>query len=457
MTSSIKRAIEALRSARVTRVQLGGVVLFSAAATALVITTGMGRTAAQSAALAALSHRNAALQTPTGSGSAGTSSSSSGPTLPPSGTSPTPVASTTSPNPAPSAPTGGSSATQPNSGGSGQNSQSNGGHGGAHHKNGGSGNKNKGPKHKVGHVWVIALSTPSFDDAWGSGSSATYLNKTLKPKGAFLGGYETLGTTELPDYLAMVSGQAPNTDTENECSTYGEFPTGTSPSKSGLVSGSGCVYPNTIITIADQVTAAGGVWRGYADGLVAPSTCVHPNSNAVDNVPLFGATPQYDTRHNPFIYFHSLLDLGGCSTNDVTLTQLPKDLKSLTSTPTYSFLAPGLCGDGSATSCPGGAPAGIAGEDAFLKQWVPVIEKSAAYKKDGVIVIVCALSGKSAGGSSTPTGALVLSRWAAGGKAVSTVFNPYSVLLSTEDLLGYTPLANAKGASSFLTEALPGT
>ena len=30
-----------------------------------------------------------------------------------------------------------------------------------------------------------------------------------------------------------------------------------------------------------------------------------------------GAGSDYATRHNPFIYFHSLLDLGGCSSNDV--------------------------------------------------------------------------------------------------------------------------------------------
>ena len=455
MTRSVRTAIEALRSVGVTRPQLGGVVVFSTAASVLIITSALGHSAAQSAALAALSRRQVTLQASSAGSAAASPSSSTGPILPPSGSTPTPLASTP---PATTAPPATSvSGTPSSSGGSGGNSQGNGGSGGSHNHKGG-GKKSKGPKHKVGHVWVIALSTPSFDAAWGSSSAATYLNKTLKPKGAFLGGYETLGSAELPDYLAMVSGQAPNSDTEGGCSTYAEFPSGTSPSKSGLVPGNGCVYPNTIITIADQVTAAGQSWRGYADDLVPPSTCVHPNSNALDNTQLSGAGPNYDTRHNPFIYFHSLLDLGGCATNNVSISQLPKDLKSLKTSPAYSFLAPGLCDDGSATACPGGAPAGIAGEDAYLKQWVPVIEKSAAYKKDGAIMIVFALSGGTPGGSSAPTGALILSRWAARGKTISTVFNPYSVLASSEDLLGYTPLlANAASAKTFLAEALPGT
>jgi hypothetical protein len=273
----------------------------------------------------------------------------------------------------------------------------------------------------------------------------------------FIGGYETLGSSELPDYLAMVSGQAPNADTEGECTRYAEFPTGTGPNSKGQVPGSGCVYPNTALTVADQVTAAGKVWRGYIDGLTS-QTCVHPNSGAVDDAPLLFSGADYDTRHNPFIYFHSLLDLGGCSENDVALTQLTKDLKTSASTAAYSYMAPGLCEDGSATSCATGSPAGTAGEDAFLHKWVPVIQRSAAYKKDGVIVITFALSGASAsGGGSAPVGGLVLSRWAKAGQIVSTTYNPYSILRGTEDLLGLSPLVNAKAAKSFITNTLPGT
>ena len=79
------------------------------------------------------------------------------------------------------------------------------------------------------------------------------------------------------------------------------------------------MYPNTIITLADQVTSAGHTWKAYIEDL--DRNCVHPNSDALDNVPLPCAGPQYATRHNPFIYFHSLLDLGGCDNGDGPLTQ----------------------------------------------------------------------------------------------------------------------------------------
>ena len=222
-----------------------------------------------------------------------------------------------------------------------------------------------------------------------------------------------MGDTELPDYLAMISGQAPNADTSSECATYAEFPSSAKAQSNGQFKGPGCVYPNTALTIADQVTAAGKQWKAYIAGM-GSSTCVHANSNAADDAPLTGAGSDYATRHNPFIYFHSLLDLGGCQSNDVGIQHLAKDLRAAKRTPTYAYIAPGLCDDPSATSCAGNKPGGLAAEDAFLKRWVPQILASQAYKQDGVLMIVFA-DGKPAAaagaGHQGPvrTGALILS------------------------------------------------
>jgi hypothetical protein len=65
-------------------------------------------------------------------------------------------------------------------------------------------------------VFVIALSTGSYRTAFGPGSVAHYLNGKLRPRGTLLSGYRALGDTELPDYLAMISGQAPNPDTSGD-------------------------------------------------------------------------------------------------------------------------------------------------------------------------------------------------------------------------------------------------
>ena len=314
--------------------------------------------------------------------------------------------------------------------------------------------------HPVKHVFLIALGTDSYRAAFGPGSVARYLNGTLRRRGTLLTGYRTLGDTELPDYLAMISGQAPNTDTSSDCATYAEFASSAKAQSNGQFEGPGCVYPNTALTIADQVTAAGKQWKAYIAGMGA-SSCVHANSNAADDVLLTGASSDYATRHNPFIYFHSLLDLGGCQSDDVGIQHLARDLRVAKRTPTYTYIAPGLCDEPSATSCAGNKPGGLAGEDKFLKRWVPQILASQAYRQDGVLMIVFADARPAAdagAGRDGPvrTGALILSPLAHRGRTVSGTYDPYSVLRAVEDLFGYTPLVHAKSARSFVTAVLPG-
>jgi len=307
----------------------------------------------------------------------------------------------------------------------------------------------------AGHVFVIALTTSSYRAAFGPGSVAHYLNRRLRRHGVLLSGYRTLGGSELPDYLAMVSGQAPNADTRTDCATYAEFGGSPKPLASGQVPGAGCVYPNTVLTIGDQLTAAGRQWKAYVADM-GNSTCPHPNSGAADDTPLPGAGTQYTTRHNPFVYFHSLLDLGGCSSDDVGLQHLGRDLRRATRTPNYAYIAPDACDEPGAAACPAGQTGGLAGEDAFLKRWVPVITASPAYRQNGVLMIMFAKAPMAAGSGPIRTGALILSPKAKAGSTVTAAYTPYSVLRSVEDLLGYTPLVHAKAAKSFAAVALPG-
>ena len=310
------------------------------------------------------------------------------------------------------------------------------------------------PAPAAGHVFVIALTTPSYHAAFGPGSVAHYLNRTLRRRGVLLSGYRTLGGAELPDYLAMVSGQAPNADTRHDCPTYADFAGAAKALPNGQLTGRGCVYPNTVLTVADQVTAAGKEWKAYLADM-GGSTCMHPDSNAADAGPLPGAGDDYATRHNPFVYFHSLLDLGGCASDDVALPGLGRDLRAAKRTPRYAFIAPGACDEPAAGSCPGGKAGGLAGEDEFLRRWVPAITSSRAYRQDGGLIIVFAKAPAVAGSRPLRTGALILSPKVKPGATVSTSYNPYSVLRTAEDLLGYTPLVHAKSAKSFANVAMP--
>jgi hypothetical protein len=193
---------------------------------------------------------------------------------------------------------------------------------------------------RIKHVFVISLASPGYEAAFGSASQMPYLSTTLRPQGDLLSGYSLLGSAGLPNALAAVSGQPPNPSTKADCSTYSEF-AGAEIDKRGVVSGSGCVYPVEALTLPDQLGVGRFSWHAYIDGMVDPETgkpanCVSPEAEALDQ-PAVGA---YAARQNPFVYFHSLLDLGDCTTNDVPLTELSKDLGKATSTANYSYIAP---------------------------------------------------------------------------------------------------------------------
>jgi phosphatidylinositol-3-phosphatase len=439
--------IPLLPPTRLSRLQLAVVASLSALATAAVIATALGRTPAQSAAIAALRNPPVTVRI-----------SSPTPAAAPMSTLAANTPPAASPDASPSSLAPAASSSAPSAAGSSTTGTATAQVGSTTAPGGAPSAATNTPK--IGHLFVIALSTPSYDAAFGPRSVARFLNGTLRREGTLLGGYETLGGNELPDYLAMISGQAPNPDTSSGCATYAEFASGAKPPPDGQLSGAGCVYPNTVLTIGDQATAAGHTWKAYI-GDMGKSTCAHPNSNAVDDAPPPGATNQYDTRHNPFIYFHSLLDLGSCASNDVSLDHLPGDLRSPTGTPSYAFIAPGACVDASGQTCPDGQRAGLAGEDAFLQRWVPKIRRSAAYKRDGLLIVAFALSATDSPGAipstntRVPTGALVLSPHTPHGKTISATYNAYSLLRSVEDLLGYKPLARAQSAKSFIKDVLP--
>ncbi len=155
----------------------------------------------------------------------------------------------------------------------------------------------------------------------------------------------------------------------------------------GIVSASGCIYPVETVTFSDQLVGAQLKWHAYMEGMAdesgQPDSCVQPEPNAADTP----ATGGYAAKLNPFVYFHSLLDLGDCSENDVPLSELEGDLKKIETTANFSYISPNLCNVGIGGQCPAGAPDGATAADAFLSTWVPKILASPAYKKDGLLVV----------------------------------------------------------------------
>jgi hypothetical protein len=510
--------IRSLLDIRLSRFSLAVLATLSVLATGVIVTSGSGRTPAQVAALAALRERATATPqtvaqasptpatTPSSRGSARTPAHRPGSSAPSSVLVPAAASDSSASG---DSDTGGATTTPTTTSTTSTTPAA----------------TSRLPK--IGHVFEIALSTTSYAAAFGPKSAAPYL-RSVQAKGTLLRGYESLGRGELADYLATISGQKPNAATSAGCTTYLEFPQAVAAKANGLVPGKGCVFPETALTIGDQASAKGDGWRAYIADM-GKETCTHPNSNAVDDLALPGTEPGYDTRHNPFIYFHSLLDLGDCATDDQDLTRLRSALAHSSSTATFSFIAPGACEDPTATAetaptttttpgttnstttrtastapsttttstgastttpattttsstttttttptttitgaattsdgetpatpagCTSGQPVGIAAENAFLKLWVPRILASRAYKDNGVLIVAFAGDRVKHAGHATRTGALVLSRYTGKGKAVATVYTPYSLLRSIEDMLGYTALAHATSAPSFAQAVL---
>ncbi len=269
----------------------------------------------------------------------------------------------------------------------------------------------------IKHVFVIVLENKTFSNTFGSSTQDPYLQKTLVPKGALLTQYYGTGHVSLDNYISMISGQSPTPDTDNDClpgftGTVGNFndvkQTGTTPDGQVIATG-GCIYAKHVRTLPNQLEDAGLTWKGYMgdmgnDPSRESATCGHPiigvgtdNTNSAEApsaaVPLGDA---YATRHDPFMYFHSIIDdQRSCAHHVVNLNQLPTDLAHEEATPNLVFITPNLCDDGhdgqgtgaAGTTCANGQPGGLASADAFLKTWVPKIMASPAYQKDGLLII----------------------------------------------------------------------
>ncbi len=328
---------------------------------------------------------------------------------------------------------------------------------------------------RVKHVFVISLSSPGYDKAFGAQSEMPYLANTLRPQGELLSNYSLLTDQGLPNYIAMVGGQAPNALTSANCATYTEYPGNVQPDKNGNVSGDGCIYPAQAINVADQLFSARFSWGAYmedmgkpepvAQGETAPANplqnCVRPDVGSADptqdvrkaDASTGYAGSGYAVRHNPFAYFHSLLDLGSCTQRDVPLDRFDGALAS--GTPNLSFVSPNLCNTGEPTECdddvkdPGPAQA-----DKFLSTWVPKILASSAYQRDGVIVIT--FGEATPGVNGAPVGTLLLSKFLRPGSTNGGAFNPYSIFRSVEDLFGLQHLAAATrtGTTTFAPDLL---
>ena len=337
---------------------------------------------------------------------------------------------------------------------------------------------------RVRHVFVIVLENQGYAATFGNPEADPYLASTLPAQGALLENYYATAHLSNPDYIALVSGQPPNPENQGDCQHFSDF-TLPSTEPNGVEAGIGCVYPSNVLNIGNQLSAAKLKWKAYMEDMGndpkrEAAACGHPAVGEEDGTQKAKAGDGYATRHNPFVYFHSLIDEpSSCNAHVVALgsptgvmppgalpheTGLATDLLTASKTPKFSFISPNLCNDGHDFPCtnqPSGASA-LANIDAFLETWVPKITGSEAFKRNGLLEITFDEAGDSETeaccgempGPSSPlpgitgpgggrVGAVLLSPFIKPGTVSKVEYNHYSALATSESLFGLSRLAYA--------------
>ncbi len=299
---------------------------------------------------------------------------------------------------------------------------------------------------KIKHVWNIILENKSYEASFTGLNNNSYLWKTLPTYGELQRQYYGTSHFSEGNYLSMVSGQGTSPGPQGDCPIYNE--TGpvqpvadgqfkilnNTPGPDGTYNGgskqAGCVFPREVPTLFNQFDANKTSYKGYMqdmgnDPAREPNRCGNPlnqkpGPTAVNPGGAEGpyaapgslanptTTPddQYVSKHNPFPWFHSLLDNGDCANAAVPLAKnLINDLKSEKTTPAFSWITPNNCSDAHDATCkgdnlsggsnaltgdkkkPANTQGGLYAADLFLQQVVPAIMNSPAYQDGGLLVI----------------------------------------------------------------------
>jgi hypothetical protein len=194
----------------------------------------------------------------------------------------------------------------------------------------------------------------------------------------------------------------------------------------------------SVPSLFQQVEQSQRQWRSYHESM--PQNC-YPSD--VGN---------YPADHNPAVLYDPIAST--CQTWDVPLGDassgaFARDLAN-NSLPAFAFVVPDACD--STETCP------IATGDAWLSQWVPLITASAAYRSGNTAVFIAwdegnkGTSGEDCLSNTNDTSChvafFVLSPYTRPGTQSATFFSHYSLLRTTEELLGLPLLGHAADSTT---------
>jgi phosphatidylinositol-3-phosphatase len=258
------------------------------------------------------------------------------------------------------------------------------------------------------HVLWIFMENHSYGDVIGS-SEAPYTNK-LAGQCGLATNYHNITHPSLPNYIAATSGLP--------LSRLQRFSSDCSPSTS-------------CSTSAKSIFGQTSSWRSYEESM--PTRCDKTNAG------------EYAARHNPAVYYTTLT---GCSKKDVPYTHLKTDLANNT-LPKFGFITPNVIHDTHDGT--------IAQGDAWLSHNIPPILDSKAYRTGRLVVVLTYDEGENGSSSDCATNrtdvgcrvaTIIMSKSTPKGKRASKLFNHYSLLRTTEEILKLPLLRQARTANS---------
>jgi len=240
------------------------------------------------------------------------------------------------------------------------------------------------------HVVWIWMENKPFGAVVGS-SAAPYENRLAKACGLATN-YHAVTHPSLPNYIAATSGGTQGIADDSPPSAH----------------------PLGVASIYSQVDAARKAWRDYEEG--APGRCPVASGG------------RYAVKHDPAPYYRNIRS--ACTLDDVPLGTTARgsfrtDLANGT-LPAFSFVTPNLCND--THDCPVGTG------DAWLRSWFEKILASPNYRAGDTVVFLTWDEDDGSGSNRVPM--IVVSPSTPAGTVSRGSFDHYSLLKTTEQLLG---------------------
>ena len=244
---------------------------------------------------------------------------------------------------------------------------------------------------KYAHVVWVWMENHTYKQVIGD-SSAPY-ETSLAGQFGTATQYASVGSPSLPNYIGATSGGTQGIADDAE------------PISHQL----------TVDNLFREVRASGGTARSFEESM--PNNC------------LLGSVGTYAVKHNPAAYYMGGDDRAACMADDVPFSgTLPSG-----QLPTFSFVTPNLCDD--THDCP------VAAGDAWLKSFLPPLLHGADYQGGATAIFVI-------WDEYTTMPNIVISPTTSAGTVTSQPFNHYSLLRTTEEMLGLPLLGRAASATS---------